>query len=134
MNRALNPEAEMHSVVAAMPDGLRSAFLAEVRAKAVLRRWWRRWPQAGVALPTGQSGMIAIEVEDGRGEAALAALANGIAMPATATILTAAGRLLLYRIPQGFDIASQRPAPGLVVYGDDAYILLPAWARPAAAA
>jgi Bifunctional DNA primase/polymerase, N-terminal len=51
----------------------------------VVARWWRRWPQANVALATGgASGVIVIDVDPPAGERSLERLvAAGYELPAT---------------------------------------------------
>lgn len=51
----------------------------------VVERWWRRWPQANVALATGgASGVIVIDVDPPAGERSLERLvAAGYELPAT---------------------------------------------------
>jgi hypothetical protein len=103
----------------------------------VIAAWWRRWPRANVALPTGaRSGLIVVDVDTKRGAdgyATLADLERDLGpLPATrrartpsggehryfrtgacATIRNAAGRI------------AGEDAPGVDVRGEGGYVLAP---------
>jgi hypothetical protein len=75
-----------------------------------IESWWRRWPNANVALATGGAARLLVaDVDpDAGGEASMAALerAHG-AMPATAEVTTPRGGRHLYLI-----VPTGRPMPG----------------------
>lgn len=53
------------------PSGVKNASIGE----AQIREWWKRWPNANIALATGEaSGVFVLDVDAPDGEASLAAL------------------------------------------------------------
>jgi hypothetical protein len=75
-----------------------------------IESWWRRWPQANVAIATGgEPRLLVVDVDpDAGGEASIAELEreHGI-LPATAEVVTPRGGRHLYLI-----VPSGRPMPG----------------------
>ena len=69
-----------------------------------IRRWWRRWPQANIGIPTGTaSGWIVIDIDprNGGNYDALAAMGR---MPTTLTAETGSGGLhLVFAYPLSLD-------------------------------
>lgn len=96
-----------------------------------IERWWSRWPNANVAIRTGEvSGLVVLDVDpDHGGEASLARLveAHG-ALPAGRAVRTGSGgRHLYFRHPGGAvrNDAGRRLGPGLDVRGDGGYVIAP---------
>ncbi|ARJ67439.1 hypothetical protein WV31_18095 [Magnetospirillum sp. ME-1] len=102
-----------------------------------IRRWWRRWPWANVAIATGASGLVVIDVDVGidrdghqkEGEASLADLERDYGpLPDTVEAITGSGgRHILFKA-DGASIPSKTWSFG------DAYPSLPdltneAWAQ-----
>ena len=108
--------------------------------------WFRRWPDAGVGLATGQprassrrptpAGIVVLDVDahgevDGRDALADLERAHG-EIPSTPTVCTGGGGLHFY-----FSVAAGRPIPsrvairpGLDVRGDGAYVVAPPSVHP----
>lgn len=104
---------------------------------AQIERWWRRWPRANVAIPTGaRSGIIVIDldVRDGRdGFATLAGLERDLGtLPATLRITTpSGGEHRYFRAPIDVVLRNSagrvagEDAPGFDVRGEGGYVLAP---------
>jgi hypothetical protein len=83
-----------------------------------------------IGLPVGSiSGLLAVDIDDPRGEAKLRELAAGRDIPVTWEYTTGRGRRLLYRIPAGLKIESRKfDVEGKVVLeflGDGHQVVLP---------
>jgi len=66
--------------------------------------WWRRWPDANVAIATGPvSGLLVLDIDGAEGEESLAALAGEYGpLPATPEVLTpGGGRHIYFHHPYG---------------------------------
>ncbi|HVL07031.1 MAG TPA: bifunctional DNA primase/polymerase [Acidimicrobiales bacterium] len=104
---------------------------------AQIRRWWRRWPDAGVGIATGaRSGLAVVDVDvkaDGR--ASLAGLRAGRgSLPFTMLAYTGGGGFhLYYRQPPGLRVPNtvgrlpnvEGPLPGIDLRGDGGYVVAP---------
>jgi hypothetical protein len=101
----------------------------------VIAGWWRRWPDANLALATGAaSGVVVIDVDPPRGELSLTLLKNaGFVLPETATVRTGSGGLHLYfaapYLPLG-NSAGRLPGvglelPGIDLRADGGYVVAP---------
>ena len=77
-------------------------FLEATTDEALIRRWWARWPNANVAIPTGEhSGLLVLDVDAGEGtdSVALLELSRG-QPPKTARAATGGGgQHLFFRYP-----------------------------------
>jgi bifunctional DNA primase/polymerase-like protein len=97
--------------------------------------WWMRWPDAIIAVPTGERiGLVVLDVDTKRGVdgwATLAALEGCPIPPATPTVITASGGAHLYyqRPADGVrNTTGQRGrgiGPGLDWRGDGGYVIVP---------
>jgi hypothetical protein len=114
-----------HPLGAAVPHGFRDA----TTHAAIIRRWWARWPQANVAIATGQvSGLFVLDVDAHRsGDATLADLERQFGvLPVTMRVRTPQGGTHYYfqmpphPLPSRSDIA-----PGIDVRADGGYVLAP---------
>ena len=97
---------------------------------AMIRSWWRRWPQANIGLVTGEaSGLVVLDVDPRHGgEIALEELEKQFGeLPATVMAETGSGgRHLVFHHP-GHRVPNSAGAlgPGLDVRGDGGYIVAP---------
>ena len=67
-----------------------------------IRRWWKKWPDAGVGIACGPSELIVIDVDGEDGTHSLARLEESLgALPKTLTALTSRGRHLYFDAPLG---------------------------------
>ena len=94
-----------------------------------IRAWWKRWPDANVAVATGEiSGMVVIDVDGTAGEATLEQLeAEHGMLPDTARAITGGDGLhYLFRHPgeRVRNSAKKKLGPGLDVRGDGGYIVV----------
>lgn len=90
--------------------------------------WWRRWPDANVAVVTGVvSGVAVLDVDPrGGGEAALADLERReTALPATVGSVTGGGGRHRWFSPEGVRIASRVLAPGLELKAEGSTVVAP---------
>lgn len=99
------------------------------RDPQIIRRWWGRWPEANVAIATG-NGLFVLD-DDPRhgGDLTLEALevTHG-RLPDTPTVLTGgAGFHHFLRSPDGVEIRNNVGAlgPGLDIRGDGGYVIAP---------
>ena len=101
----------------------------------VIAGWWKRWPDANLALATGgPSGVVVIDVDPPRGELSLTRLLDaGYELPDTATVRTGSGGLHLYFAAPSFSMgnsAGRLPGVGLELAGidlraDGGYVVAP---------
>ncbi len=102
----------------------------------VVRRWWRSWPQANVAVRTGavtgatRPGLVVVDVDPPHGgeESLNALLSKNGPLPDTATVRTGSGGMHLYFAHAGGPIrnsASTRLGSGLDVRADGGYVIAP---------
>jgi hypothetical protein len=103
---------------------------------AVIAEWWSRWPDAGVAIVTGErSGVVAIDLDgDDIGSQAYGALLlehsppGSAAHPDGATIRTGrhgGGWRLLFALPEGASIRKGVIAPGVEFMGEGGSAIMP---------
>ena len=106
-----------------------------------IRSWWRRWPEANVAIVTGRrSGVLALDVDGPAGERAYGHLlaehgdpACSTTHPDGATVRTGreeGGWRMLLAIPPGVAVRKGRLAPGLEYMGDGGSAILPPSVHP----
>jgi hypothetical protein len=99
-----------------------------------IRRWWERWPDANVGLPTGQlSGLVVLDPDNGpAGAAALAELEHELGqLPPTLTVRTPGdsakgklpGRHLYLRNPGRVKNSAGQLGDDLDVRGDGGYVV-----------
>jgi hypothetical protein len=114
-----------HPLGAAVPHGFRDATIDPAR----IRRWWRRWPQANVAIATGRvSGIYVLDVDAHRaGDDTLATLEQRFsALPPTVTVQTPqGGRHYYFTMPSVAVLCRSDVLPGIDLRGDGGYVLAP---------
>jgi Bifunctional DNA primase/polymerase, N-terminal len=96
-----------------------------------IERWWKRWPSANVAVPTGKkSGVVVLDVDPATGgPESLAKLGRlGGPVPKTARARTGGGGVhVFFRYPRGTEIRNSAGllGPGLDVRGEGGYVVVP---------
>jgi hypothetical protein len=98
---------------------------------AVIRAWWRQWPNALIGMPTGKvtrRWVLDIDVKDEKanGFDTLADLGHGI-LPDTPMAHTASGGLHIYFNAGDRELRNSigKIGPGLDIRGDGGYVILP---------
>ena len=102
----------------------------------LVRRWWRRWPDANLGAVTGAvSGVIVLDVDPrNRGESSLEDLEDAYGpLPVTLEARTGGGGRHLYFGHPGRAVVSGPIAPGLDLKGDGGLIVLPPSLHPSGA-
>ena len=103
---------------------------------ARIRRWWSRWPDAGVGIATGAgSGLAVLDVDvKAGGRVSLVGLRSGRTLPFTLLAHTGGGGFhLYYRQPDGLRVPNtvgrlpnvDGPLPGIDLRGDGGYVVAP---------
>ena len=92
------------------------------RDPAVIRAWWKKWPNANVGIATGPgSGLLVLDVDGKAGEESLIGLAQrGFILPDTYSVRTGSGGHHHYFAwPEGADVrnSARKIAPGLDIRG-----------------
>jgi hypothetical protein len=115
-------------------------FLEATTEGASIRRWWGRWPNANVAIPTGErSGLLVLDVDAGEGTDSVALLELSCGQPPkTASAATGGGGVHIYfRYPSQEELMSAglyarevRNSQGLLgdgldVRGEGGYVVAP---------
>ncbi|MFM9957649.1 MAG: bifunctional DNA primase/polymerase [Phycisphaerales bacterium] len=100
------------------------------KSPAVIERWWRRWPDANVAVLTGErAGIIVIDIDprNGGGDTMNELEARQGPLPHTPEVLTGGGGRHLYFIHPGVTLKSRSDAfgPGvdLKADGNNGYVV-----------
>jgi hypothetical protein len=97
----------------------------------IIERWWTRWPDALVGLPTGRpSGVVVldIDVKDPRAHGFDALGERGLLpLPTTPMVHTASGGLHVYFDPGERELrnSASQIGPGLDVRGTGGYVVVP---------
>lgn len=109
-------------------------FQGERADEALVTRWFRRWPDANVAIVTGAvSGLVVFDVDPAHGgDDSLAALERRFgALPETVEVLTGGGgRHLYFGHPGIFFPNRVGIRPGLDLRGDGGYVVAPPSLHP----
>lgn len=99
-------------------------YQTRAAAEDVIEGWWNRWPNANVAIVTGQvSGVVVVDTDNDEAERWWRA--HGI--PTPAVVKTRKGRHFYYRWP-GYEVrnrANWNGVKGLDVRGDGGYVVAP---------
>jgi putative DNA primase/helicase len=117
---------------------VKGGFKAATTDRAQINEWWRRWPSAGIGVPTGAaSGLLVLDmdVRDGKeGEAVLAAvlLVHGVGSLDAVVARTGGGGSHYYMsLPPGCGVRCSvgklgpSRTPGLDVRGEGGYVVAP---------
>lgn len=97
---------------------------------ALIRRWWERWPHAGVAVRTGaESRLVVVDVDrHSGGFTSLGQLQrrHGRVPPTPVTLTGGGGRHYWFRHP-GHSVANStgRLGAGIDIRGDGGYVMAP---------
>lgn len=99
-----------------------------------LARWWRRWPDANVAIATGDIVVIDIDPASGGWESLARLVDGGWTITPTATVITGGGGAhLYYQAPAGSELRNtvgRLPGvadvvPGIDLRGAGGYVIAP---------
>lgn len=97
-----------------------------------IERWWARWPEANLGLPTGEvSGVVVVDVDvredvDGQESMRRALDAGRVGMPVFTVVSPSGGRHGYYPATPGVVQRSwQAPRAGVDFRGDGGYIVIP---------
>ena len=105
--------------------GLHEATTAE----ATIRRWWRQWPDANIAIATGAiSGLVVLDIDLNKGgDTGLARLEQSYCtLPETVQQLTGIGGHYIFAHPgRPVKNSVETLGPGLDIRGDGGYIIAP---------
>lgn len=105
-----------------------AAFTREPPSAEQVDEWWRRWPDANLAVVTGAvSGVVVLDVDPRHGgDRALAEmeLRFGALPPSPEVCTGGAGRHLWFRAPPA-PVASRPLEPGLDVKGEGGLVIVP---------
>ena len=99
-----------------------NGFKAATTDADTIRSWWERWPDAGIATPTGH-GWFALDVDDEQAFARL--IAEHEPLPPTVEVVTPRPGRHLYLRAAGVSNGRGRLPQGLDVRGLGGYVLLP---------
>lgn len=103
----------------------RNGLLAAIVDLDKIAEWWNRWPDANVAIATGEiSGIVVVDVDGPEGERSAAMY--GLSPDGTMSVRTGNGFHLYYRYPD-FPVKNsvRKIAPGLDIRGDGGYVVAP---------
>lgn len=113
------------------------------RREADIRRWWNRWPNANIGLPTGSvNSLLVLDVDGAEGQASLANILRSSRMPDTVRVKTGGGGWHYYLRYTGKDLrnSAAKLGKGLDIRGEGGYVVAPpsihesgrpyAWAKP----
>ena len=108
------------------PHGFKDA----TRDRSIIEKWWLKWPNALIGMPTGKVTLCFVLDIDPRhgGDVLLAEIeAKYGKLPPTRTHRTLQGGLhLIFRYPKGVKIPSGNPlGPGIDVQSDGRYVIIP---------
>lgn len=97
---------------------------------AIIRGWYKRWPDSGVGILTGKvAGIFVLDIDVGKGgEESLAELEAEIGpLPATASVRTGGGgRHLYFDYPEGgMRDSVSKVGPGIDIRGDGGFVVAP---------
>src|SRR6266566_7723569 len=97
-------------------------YQARSPTQTEVTQWFTKWPDANVAVVTGQgSGIVVVDIDSQEGEDALRSLCGDVR---TLTSLTSRGRHLPFPHPGNAVRNALKILPGIDVKGDGGYILV----------
>lgn len=139
LEAALAYAAQGWSVVPVAPRAKRpivrwEPYQHEAADEARLKRWFARWPDANIAVVTGEvSGLVVLDVDPKHGgERALAALeARHGPLPTSVEAVTGGGGRHVYFAHPGREVRNRTGlAPGIDLRGDGGVIVVPPSLHP----
>ena len=99
-----------------------------------IRRWWKRWPSANIAMACGASGQVVVDVDERNGRPGLDTWFElrqklGVELEQTALVETPSGGQHAHYLTDGQNIGcgNDRLGIGIDVKGEGGYVLLPPW-------
>lgn len=107
-------------------NGFKDASLDPV----IIRQWWRKWPDANIAIPTGEaSGLLALDIDPRHGgDVSLTLMIEQYgALPSTMEACTGGGgHHLIFSYPKGSNIRNSagRLGEGIDVRAEGGYIVV----------
>ena len=97
-----------------------------------IRRWWKRWPSANIAMACGASGQVVVDVDERNGRPGLDTWFElrqklGVELEQTALVETPSGGQHAHYLTDGQNIGcgNDRLGIGIDVKGEGGYVLLP---------
>ena len=102
---------------------------------ATIRRWWARWPDANIGVPTGQGTFIVLDVDPRNGgDQSLFALVSQYGdLPEGPTARTGGGGTHSFFQPPPFPLRCRTLAPGVDLKADGGYVIMPPSIHPSGA-
>ena len=102
-----------------------SQFQKERANPALIRQWWRRWPEANIAIATGAvSGLVVLDIDPRHGGSE--AVKDLGPLPPTVTCLTGGGGEHQYYQHPGTPVGNAVGiVPGVDLRGDGGYVIAP---------
>src|SRR6185437_2717375 len=100
----------------------------------LIQRWWRKWPDANIGIPTGaENGFWVVEADTKAGHgkdgiAALQALIGAQPWPATLQAISPSGSVHYYfQYPEGMEVknSASKIAAGVDMRGEGGMVLAP---------
>jgi len=97
-----------------------------------IRAWWQKWPNANVAIPTGQATFVVLDVDvrAGGDDALRDLIARYGPLPDTPTVITGGGGTHYYFKPPATPLRCSRLADGLEIKADGGYVVAPPSVHP----
>ena len=104
---------------------LANGLLSATSDEAIIKRWWKRWPDANVAIVTGAvSGVVVLDIDAQEGWDYLEQ--NEIYLPRTRQAATSPGKAHIYFSHPGFEVRNfAKKIPGMDFRGDGGYVVAP---------
>ena len=108
-----------------------NGFKGATTDEQTIRKWWRRWPDAGIGIPTGKaSGLLVLDIDPPHGGYASLCdlLGEHNALPETREARTGGGGIhYVFEYPQGVEVRNSagKLGGGIDVRGEGGYIIAP---------
>lgn len=93
-----------------------------------IKSWWQKWPDALLAMPTGDaSGLLVLDVDLPHGPASLAALEaqHGPLQVTLEASTRSGGRHIYFQHVPGIGCSTGKLGPGLDIRADGGYVIVP---------
>jgi hypothetical protein len=100
-------------------------FKAATRDPQTINRWWKRWPDALIGMPTGpDSGVEVLDIDARNDRNGFAAIPNWQSLSPVAA-RTRSGGIHVYFIASGVRCTTDRIALGVDTRGEGGYVIIP---------